>query len=98
MAWTWNWVATVGRRYEAEFGGAGTLERKSGHRKTQRPIWGFLLELDLGPKSTKSVLITAVQPSTLQRVEGHTDSWHRQWSWGWEAQGRAPQGWGMKQG
>lgn len=49
-------------------------------QKDLETYWGFLLELDLGPKSTKSVLITAFQPSTLQRVEGHTDSLHRAWS------------------
>lgn len=60
-------------------------------QKDSETYLGLLVsKLDLGPKSTKSVLITAVQPSTLQRVEGHTDSLHRAWSWSPEAQGRAP--------
>lgn len=91
MAWTWNWVDTVRKRFEAETVMLGPRRGSHDTERLKRPTWGFLLRLDLGPKSTNYMLITAVQPGTLQRVEGHTDSWHRGRSWSWEAQRRALQ-------
>lgn len=92
VAWTWNRVDTVGRRYETEMvmpgpcGGNQGRGRRGDLPGASRSSWTWAQSL----KTIKSVLITAAQPSSaLQRVEGHTDSWHREWGGSREAQRRA---------